>query len=883
VREQTHSFNAGQVAVLESVAMGAPLPQLLDDIVRFIEALADGMLCSILLVDDDGRIQHGAAPHLPVEFTRAIDGARIGPNAGSCGTAAYTGERVIVRDIATHPAWTHYRHLALPYGLRACWSSPIFAPNRDVLGTFAMYYLEIRSPTEKEIAWVDVATHLASIAILRDRGEQSLRRSEARAQQLARLYAVSNGVNEAIVRVRDPQSLYDFACRIAVEQGLAQLAWVGLRDGTGTRIEAVARHGTSASYVDAIDLDLADGRMNQGPAGRAIATGAPALCNDITKDPDFFWKQAAADRGLNSCAVFPLRAGDRIIGVFALYAEGAHYFRSEEVNVLTSLAADIGFAVESAGNEIDRQRMQATIRAGEHLRALVFENVADAIFYVAVEAPGRYRFLSVNRALLELSGLNESAVVGKLFEEVVPEESRQAVLEKYDQALSTCTKVSWDETYAYPSGLRQVEVTINPIVDAAGRCTHLVGTVHDTTARKQAEDERIRLEAQLHQARRLQSLGTLAGGIAHDFNNLIAAISGNADLALLEAAADTPLHEHLLEVRKASRRAAELVHQILTFSRREPPKRENLDLRAVIEEALRLLQATLPPNIEVKTRFATATPRISADSTQMHQVVMNLSGNAVRALGNNGGIIDVSLDSIEADAQSAPQTLKPGAHVRLRIADNGCGMEPAILQRAFDPFFTTRPPGEGTGLGLSVVHGVVESHGGAIEAHSEPGRGTTFTVYLPASTTEVQTSDPGEVVGGQGERILYLDDEESLVFLATRALTRLGYHVEGYSDPFSALEEFRAHPDAFDAVVTDLSMPRLSGPEFATALREIRPDIPIVMTSGYIRLEDVETARALRVEQLISKPSTIDELGRVVALEMQKLRERPAPSAPRFG
>jgi hypothetical protein len=263
------SFKAGQWAVLERVAAGAPLPELLEEIVRFIERQAPGMLCSIVLLDADHRcIRHGGAPSLPPGFIRMLDGLPIGPNAGSCGAAPYRGESVVAADIATHPAWKDYRHLALPYGLRACWSSPIFSPEKEVLGTFAMYYHEIREPNERETGWVDAATHLASIAILRARAELSLLRSEARSRQIARLYAVSNAVNEAIVRMREPQALYDFACRIAVEQGLATLAWVGLYETAQQDIRPVARHGKESAYVDAIRLNLGDDLMNKGPAAR---------------------------------------------------------------------------------------------------------------------------------------------------------------------------------------------------------------------------------------------------------------------------------------------------------------------------------------------------------------------------------------------------------------------------------------------------------------------------------------------------------------------------------------------------------------------------------------------------------------------------------------
>jgi signal transduction histidine kinase/CheY-like chemotaxis protein/putative methionine-R-sulfoxide reductase with GAF domain len=349
VGRDPEAFHAAQTAVLEQVASGAALPGVLEAIVRLIEAQAPGMLCSILLLDGERRSLHlGAAPNLPPAYTKAIEGAAIGPDAGSCGAAAHTGQRVIVEDIATHPSWSKYRHLALPHDLRACWSTPIFSPQRELLGTFAMYYREVRGPSRQETDWVGTATHLAAIGIVRDRVERSLRRSEARAQRLARLYSVSNRVNEAIVRVRDPQELYDVACRIAVEEGLARLAWVGAYREDEDRIHPLARFGNDGGYVDAIQLHLKDERMREGPAGQTIRTGEVSISNDIANDAAFFWKEEALARGIGSCAVFPLRIGAGVPGVFAIYGEGPDFFQADDVRVLSALADDISFALDSA-------------------------------------------------------------------------------------------------------------------------------------------------------------------------------------------------------------------------------------------------------------------------------------------------------------------------------------------------------------------------------------------------------------------------------------------------------------------------------------------------------------------------------------------------------
>lgn len=869
------TFAAGHRAVLESIAAGAPLSRVLTDIVRLIESQADGMLCSILLVDEN-KLRHGAAPSLPEEYNRTIIGSEIGPKCGSCGTAAYLRERVIVQDIATHPYWEEYRRYALPHGLRACWSSPIFSPSGDVLGTFAMYYKDVRGPNPQEVEWVDTATHLASIAILRDRTEQELRRSEARARELARLHAVSSSINKLMLRARDPQHLYELACRIAVQEGLARLAWIGVLDETRQRVDIITQFGEVAD-LPIQSIDLTQPLFQRGLTARVLATGEPAFASDLFEYMSGEWREWLEQRSLRSCALFPLKDRERIFGVFTLYASQLNYFRDEELQVLASLAADLSFAVESARNEIERQRMEEAVRASENLRALIFSTVGDGIFYLQCEPDERYVFVSVNRAFLEMFGATEDRVIGKTLNELLPERTRENVLGRYRYASQTQSRVTWEEKVAVRAGTKYVEITIVPIFDAQGACRNFVGTIHDITARIQSEAERARFEAQLNQAQRMQSLGTLAGGIAHDFNNILSAISGNAGLALQEPNLDTTTRTHLVEIQKASRRAIDLVRQILTFSRQAPPKREAVDPREVVREALNLLRATLPQTIAIETEFAPGVPNVEGDSTQLHQIVMNLGTNAAHALAQRGGVIRVQLDAVEIEqGASTVAGLAPGRYLRLQVVDNGCGMDETTMKRAFDPFFTTRKPGEGTGLGLSVVHGIVQSHRGTVEIRSQLNRGTTVSVYLPATDEQVeQARGTRSTPQGRGERVMYVDDEEALVFLMERALTKMGYRVTGFSDPRAALAEFRAHPHAFDVVITDVSMPGMSGPDLATELRSVREHVPIIMTSGYIRPEDVENAQRLNINQLVYKANTVEALGEALAQEIQALSRAP--------
>jgi PAS domain S-box-containing protein len=403
---------------------------------------------------------------------------------------------------------------------------------------------------------------------------------------------------------------------------------------------------------------------------------------------------------------------------------------------------------------------------------------------------------------------------------------------------------------------------------AARRSVLRVGTSQDITARKRAEESQLR-------SQKLEALGTLAGGIAHDFNNILLAIIGNTELAMADLPPQHPAQESLAEIAKASERAAQLVQRILTFSRPRDQKREIVQLQPIVDEALQLLRATLPAMIEMCTEFVPTVPAVATDATQIHQVIVNLATNAAHAIGPRGGLIEFRLDAMHVSAGLASTSpgLREGHYTRLSVSDNGCGMDQATLERIFDPFFTTKPAGQGTGLGLSVVHGIMQSHGGAVTVYSQPGQGSTFRLYFPAAEGAVSTTaaPPPEAARGRGERVLYIDDEEALVFLATRLLERLGYTVTGYTDPAAALQAFRSHPGDFDVVVTDLSMPGMSGFELARELLTLRPDVPILMTSGYVRPEDEEAALQRGIRALILKPTTIEELGRTLDRLFQDL------------
>ena len=379
-----------------------------------------------------------------------------------------------------------------------------------------------------------------------------------------------------------------------------------------------------------------------------------------------------------------------------------------------------------------------------------------------------------------------------------------------------------------------------------------------------AERRRLGTEHQLRQSQKMQALGTLAGGIAHDFNNILTAIMGNAQLSAMELAEDHPARESIDAVMESSVRASEIVKRILLFSRRQDAARAPMQLAPVIEEVVNLVRVSMPKTIRVEMRVAPGLPNVLGDASQLYQAAMNLCTNAVHAMSPDGGTLTVAIDAVTVGPESGSIAveLRAGLHVRLTVADTGVGMTPHVIDRLFEPFFTTKAHG-GTGLGLSVVHGIVRDHDGAVNVRSAPGKGSTFEVYLPAAVDQQRNApeSAAESPRGQGQHIMYVDDEEALVAVMSRLLPRIGYRCTGYSDPRAALQAFRESPQGFDAIVTDMAMPNMNGLQFADAVREQRSDIPIAIASG--NAGDVG-ASGVEIDAVIQKPISMNGLARLL-------------------
>jgi PAS domain S-box-containing protein len=670
-RRQERSFELGQREVLELIARGTALEEVLEQLVRLVERQAEGMLCSILRLDlERARVLHGAAPSLPDAFNRAIHGQHIGPNAGSCGAAAYRRARVVIEDIATHPNWEPYREFALPHGLRACWSTPIFSGDGAVLGTFAMYYREPRGPLPQEEAWVEHATHVASIALSRERDEIERRRLSEAMRQSEHLRAMAyDGVTDVLFYIRvEPDGGFVF-------------------------------HSVNAAFLAATGLRQSD------VVGRRVEDVVPPSSIGVVLS---HYRQAIAERRTitwDDVAVYPAGKKYGEIAITPVFDAGG------SCTHLLGLVHDV----------TDRRQADERIRA----QAALLDRATDAIMVRSVDGVLTYW----NQGAERLYGWTREEVLGRNVADFLyrdPSSMRAAGLE-----LAARGEWSGELLHRTRDGrILTVQARWTLLREEGGGEPSVLVINTDITEKRS-------LEAQVLRAQRLESLGRLAGGIAHDFNNILTAIKGNVSLALGDLVEDHPARDALLGIELAGMRAADLVRQILTFSRHEEPKRRRMPLYPIVLDALSLLRVTLPSTIRVETRFAPDVPEISGDPGQVHQVLMNLGTNAAQAMGESGGVLGLVAERVKLDSRvvAGATEIAPGEYARLTISDTGHGMDPATLERIFDPFFTTKEPGQGTGLGLSVAHGIVRSHGGGIVVKSAPSEGASFSLYFPAATS----------------------------------------------------------------------------------------------------------------------------------------------------
>jgi len=515
-----------------------------------------------------------------------------------------------------------------------------------------------------------------------------------------------------------------------------------------------------------------------------------------------------------------------------------------------------------------RKRDQEALRKSEERFSKAFHASPDAIAMTRL-ADGCY--LDVNDSFLRLSGYRREEIIGTTSLELhrwVNPHDREHVVQMLREHGSVR---DFGTQHRTKSGeIREVRLSMELITLDDEPC--ILSITHDVT-------ERRRLEAQLRQAQKMEAIGTLAGGIAHDFNNILGAILGYTELVLYDIPRDSIVWHNLQEVLTAGRRGRDLVQHILRFSRHTEQARQPIELHLIIQEALLLLRASLPSTIEIQQHLDPQAGLVLADPTQIHQVLMNLCANAEHAMRGRGGTLEVRLERVEADAAFAAvhPPLQPGPHVRLTVRDTGHGMAPEIMERIFEPFFTTKDVGEGTGMGLAVVHGIVTGHEGIITVESALGQGTTFAIYLPQFQEETTDSaGPEGPIPRGSERILLVDDEAVLAHMGQELLEHLGYSVVVHTSSLEALEDFRAAPQRFDLVITDQTMPHMTGEDLAMEMRRLRPDVPIILCTGFSYSMTAERAPALGIDAFLMKPLVTRDLAVTIRHVLaQRSRQEP--------
>ena len=452
------------------------------------------------------------------------------------------------------------------------------------------------------------------------------------------------------------------------------------------------------------------------------------------------------------------------------------------------------------------------------------------------------------------------------FLERVHPDDRKTVDRTYWDAVQNKRPYECVHRIVRPDGsVRIVHEKSEDIVDASGETIHSFGMTHDITEQRQAEEEKAELEKQLRQVHKMEAIGTMAGGIAHDFNNMLAIIIGNAEMALADIPKESFPRHSIDQILNASHRAKDLVKQILAFTRQTEKTARPINIIQAIEDSLKLLRSTIPTSVVIRKKIEIIDGFIEIDPTQFHQLMINLCTNATQAM-HDKGVLEIGLSEVKLTENSVHQLGKePGSYIRLSVSDTGEGMSPAIIDRIFDPFFTTREVGQGTGMGLSVVHGIVEGLGGFVTVESEPGRGSTFHLFFHKSEYRpMEERRAGGLLPTGNERILFVDDEEALAKLGKLMLEQLGYTVATVTSSAAALETFTAYPDSFDLIITDMTMPELTGKELAAELLKIRPDIPIILCTGYSSMISKENAEEFGIREFCMKPLAMKHLATTV-------------------
>jgi PAS domain S-box-containing protein len=653
----------------------------------------------------------------------------------------------------------------------------------------------------------------------------------------------------------------DFAPRLLAEFG-TQMDTAGgslyIIEGGALRLAASLDPGHAP---ESIPLPLAPDSVFH----YALAQGQALLLPDVRETPGILPSGWTGYKE-KSALVFPLfDSGGEAVGLVALHDKITGGFTGQDREMGALLAAHASEALKAA-------RATAALRQSEERYRDLVENISDVIY--TLNTKGEFQYVSP--AVIPLLGYTPEEVKGRSYQEFVHEEALEMLFGRLVDIVTGGPVQPFEYRVRDKAGrLRWVRSTTKVKKTEDGQ-TELRGLLTDITELKERDEEQKNLETQLRKAQKMEALGTLAGGIAHDFNNILTPILVFTQMAMDSVKKNGTVHKQLGKVMAAARRAKDLVGLILTMSRRTETEKRPVQAQIILREAYKLLRSTIPASIQIIETIERDTPPVLADPTQLHQVLMNLCTNAYHAMPE-GGVLTIEYSPAESVENTAG--LAPGRYARLRVRDTGHGMDEATLEKIFDPYFTTKPPEQGTGLGLAVVHGIVASMGGAVTVTSSPGQGSEFVVYMPLHLGGGACPEPGGKRGlskGTG-RVLFVDDEEAIATMGTPMLEYLGYQAVVASDPLLALELFHADPAGFDLVLTDITMPAMPGDLLAKKILEIRPDIPVILCTGFSQAMSADKARELGAAEFLQKPLVLEKVAEVIRRvldESAKKREK---------
>jgi predicted ATPase/signal transduction histidine kinase/GAF domain-containing protein/CheY-like chemotaxis protein len=692
---------------------------------------------------------------------------------------------------------------------------------------------------------------------------------------LATVIKVSQAVSGEIVL----ETLVDTLMRTALEHAGAQRGLLILARAGATRIEAEAMTNGDTITVHARRASVSSADLPDSVLQYVVRTQESVILDDASAQSAFSADEYIRSNHARSLLCMPLIRQATLIGV--LYLENnltSRVFTPSRSAVLKLIASQAAISLENAylytdlrQENSDRRRAENSLRRSETYLAEA-QTLSHTGSFGWNTATGKIYWSAETFRIFELDPANPPDVA-RIVQQTHPED-RTFLEQVLDGARREKKDFDLQHRLLMPDGsIKYLEVVARAFAHESSDL-EFVGAVMDITQRKRAEEvqrvqerEREEMQRQLQQASKMEAIGRLAGGIAHDFNNILGAILGYGELAQSNLGEGTAVRRQIDQMMQAGGRGKELVDRILAFSRSGMGVRAPQQVQSIVEETLELLAASLPADVRIQRKLNALDAAVMGDATQLHQVAINLCTNAVQAMAQ-GGVLTVALDDIAVDEHSllSHGTLRAGRYVRVVVSDTGSGISPAVRDRMFDPFFTTKRAGDGTGLGLAMVQGIVADLGGAIDVATQVGVGTTFTIWLPAANEAPSLANPAcELPRGHGEIVMIVDDERALVAVAEETLAQLGYEPVGFDSSVAALQAFRAEPKRFDLVLTDERMPDLTGTELAREIRQLRQDIAIILMSGFSGTQLSERAHAAGVVDVLRKPLVRRDIAEPVA------------------